>query len=184
MLTPAAMKLKRMPLLPETLRVTTRFRYLAPVSRRAPESGSQNENGPDGAHEANRPGRDSAVSWSLLLRRRRAVSGRSGRRGTLRRISRRRRGGLVGARSRRRSCLAGVTGRSSGSRRSCSLISACGFLLRAGRQHQRGNNGAKSKFGVHRSVPRREARVVLVRLRPITVVPRVPYLRARGKRIL
>ena len=47
-------------------------------------------------------------------------------------------GGLVGSWSRRR-------------RRSCR---ACRFLLRAGRQQQRGNNSAKSKFGIHRSVPR------------------------------
>ena len=39
-------------------------------------------------------------------------------------------------------------------------LGAGGFLLRAGRQHQRRNECAKSKFGVHRSVPRREARVV------------------------
>ena len=157
-----------MPLLQETLHATTRLGHLAPVLQRAPEAGSQNESGPDGAHEANRPGRVSAVSWSLLLRRRRAVSRRSGRRRSLRRrVSGRRRGGLVGRTcSRRRGSRAGVAGRSSRSRRSRSLISAGGFLLRAGRQHQRGNNGAKSNFGIHRSVPRREARVVLVRLRP------------------
>src|SRR6202045_2563000 len=72
--------------------------------------------------------------------------GRSGRSSGIR-SSRR-----VSSRSRRR----GV----GGGRRSGSGFGAGGFLLRAGRQHQRRNECAKSKFGVHRSVPRREARGV------------------------
>ena len=64
-------------------------------------------------------------------------------------------GGRIGSRCcRRRSGL-----RRGRSRRSCS-VGAGGFLLRAGRQHQRRNKCAKSKFCFHRSVPRREARVV------------------------
>ncbi len=51
---------------------------------------------------------------------------------------------------------------------------AGGFLLRAGRQHQRRNECAKSKFSVHRSVPRREARVVRKPDERVFVVPRVP----------
>jgi hypothetical protein len=66
-------------------------------------------------------------------------------------------GGIAGRSSR----SSRLVGRSGGRRRrsGCGL-GAGGFLLRAGRQHQRRNECAKSKFGFHRSVPRREARVV------------------------
>src|SRR6185437_5803692 len=86
-------------------------------------------------------------------------SSRSGRRsGGIASRSSRRSGGIA-SRSSRRSGRIG--GRGGGRRRrgGCGL-GAGGFLLRAGRQHQRRNECAKSKFGFHRSVPRREARVV------------------------
>jgi hypothetical protein len=89
----------------------------------------------------------------------------SGRRILIRRCTRWRRSVLFSSRSRRR--------------RIGSLIRACGFLLRAGRQHQRRHYCAKCKFGVHRSVPQREARVVLKRLRPDKVVPTPRFPQAR-----
>src|SRR6185312_7884760 len=100
-------------------------------------------------------------------------------------------GGLGGVAARR--CRRRLVGRRSGggvlggirgggrSRRSCSLVCACGFLLRAGRQHQRGNDCAKSKFGFHRSVPRREARVVWKRRRPVGIVPHPVPVSAESK---
>ena len=107
------------------------------------------------------PESSQAESKYLLLRRR----GRSiGRRRSGSAVSRRSSGSISGRSSR------SVRGRSGGSRcgfrggrRSSCGVGAGGFLLRAGRQHQRRNECAKSEFGVHRSVPQREARVVLKR---------------------
>jgi hypothetical protein len=127
---------------------------------------------------ANRPSRAWAVSLGeLLLRRRCRRRGRSGafsrlgfrsgargRRSLARSLSRRS-GSRAGGR--RRGSVGRCRRSSSRSRRSCSLVGAGRFLLRAGRQQQRRNERAKSKFCVHRSVPR-EARVVLIRLRPLT----------------
>ena len=83
-------------------------------------------------------------------RRSRSAIGRSGRSGGAI--------GRSGGRSRSIASRSGVGGRRR--RRSGCGLGAGGFLLRAGRQHQRRNECAKSKFGFHRSVPRREARVV------------------------
>jgi len=87
----------------------------------------------------NRLGANLLLRRCRTVRRRRRRRGRArgcaavagircstGRRGLIRWCGRRRRSGLVRGRSRRR-------------RRICGLIGACGFLLRAGRQHQRRN---------------------------------------------
>jgi hypothetical protein len=122
----------------------------------------------------------------LLLRRLRLVSRRrrrsgstlsrglssvAGRLGGLPSLLRSLTSGISGLSSSLARLLSGVSGRSSRRRRSCSLVRARRFLLRAGREHQRGNDCAKSKFCIHRSVPRREARVVLIGLLPVAVVP-------------
>ncbi len=104
---------------------------------------------------------------SELLRRIASRSRRRSRTGVSR-SSRCRGRARVGRSSRSR---AGVSRSGGGRRRSGGGLG--GFLLRAGRQHQRRHECAKSKFGFHRSVPRREARVVKIPKNGL-IVPRVP----------
>ena len=170
-----------------TLRVQRSFRHLRFLSSDSARTAPHETRPGRLAVRAVRACTSAKAEGQLLLRwlsRRRRRCGALGGLGSIRSRARGL-GGRIGSGlgSIRSSACGLVSRRSRSRRRRCCLFSACGFLLRAGRQHQRGNNSAKSKFGIHRSVPRIEARVVLNET-TTSCSRSTPPTRGRGRQIL